>query len=272
MVNTILEAAIGFAGYPLQVKAIQWLQASTGGIKQSQFALLWRDGEDKGAIDFVNCFKYYGNLPHQNVALRFLQSNSQPRTLMEFFRLWNSSDVEPQFIMLNVPFWKQTDNKFEPNRTCNTSCCAMAAKFLGAAIASDDEYYRYVIKFGDTTDHSAQTKALAAIGIKSTWRTDLDFSDLDKSLLAGFPIVIGILHRGTLQSPTGGHMIVVIGMTSDRDYICHDPYGSLLDKGGAYTGDPDNGNAIVYPRYILSHRWLPNGDRSGWGRLFYSPK
>jgi hypothetical protein len=173
-------------------------------------------------------------------------------------------------IHLKVPYFSQVDNKFEAERTCNTSSCAMAAKYLGAKISGDDEYYQYVRKHGDTTDHGVQTNALEDIGIKSTWNTDLDFADLDKSLEAGLPIVIGILHRGSLEYPTGGHMLVVVGRTPERDYICNDPYGSVLD---GYTSDPNNGKGVVYPRNMLRYRWLEqNAPKTGWGRLFYGNK
>jgi hypothetical protein len=173
----------------------------------------------------------------------------------------------PSDIRLKVPYFNQVDNQFEPMRTCNTSACAMVAKFLGASISGDDAYYQIVRRYGDTTDHSAQTAALEAIGIVSTWHTNLGFADLDRSLAAGLPIVIGILHRGTEQNPSGGHMVVVIGKNS-VGYIVHDPFGSLLD---AYTGAVSNGNGVVYSRQVLERRWLVEGARSGWGRLFVKP-
>jgi len=270
---TLITIAREFRNQPQQIRLIQWLQNSTGAQKQAEFALMWRDGEDRGPIDFVNVFRSYQGLPHQNAALRWLQDATQEKTWAGFVKLWvewtHSPGAKVREIRLRVPFYPQTDNKFEPSRTCNTSSCAMVARFLGAKIASDDAYYQIVRKYGDTTDHTAQTKALAELKIKSTWHTNLGYDDLDKSLEAGLPIVIGILHRGSLASPTGGHMIVVIGRTAHHDYICHDPYGSLLDPGGGYTGKVSNGNGVIYSRTILNRRWLPEGPRSGWGRLFY---
>jgi hypothetical protein len=267
-----IAVAKEFHNEPQQIKLVRWLQASTGQQKQMEFALMWRGGEDKGAIDFAQVFQYYQGLPHQNAALNWLQQSTQPQTLNGFFKLWrewNQTKPQSQDLRLRVPYYQQTDNKFEPMRTCNTSSCAMVAKYLGAKISGDDEYYQIVRRYGDTTDHTAQTKALAAIGIKSTWNTNLGFDALDKSLQAGLPIVIGVLHRGPLNQPYGGHMVVVIGLTAKRDYICHDPFGSLLDPGGGYTGSVQHGNGVVYPRYVLNSRWLPDGDQSGWGRLFY---
>lgn len=268
----LLTIASQFYNDPQQVKLVRWLQSSTGPEKQAEFALMWRDGEERGPIDFVQVFQSYKALPHQNAALKWLEQTSQAKTLEGFFRMWrdwNQTVPKEAGIRLKVPYYQQVDNKYEPMRTCNTSSCAMVARYLGAKISGDDEYYKIVRKYGDTTDHNAQTKALAEIGIKSVWSTDLGFEDLDRSLQMSLPIVIGILHRGTLTSPTGGHMIVVIGKTTSKDYICHDPFGSLLDAGGGYTGDVNHGNGVVYPRYVLNRRWLLEDKDSGWGRLFY---
>ncbi len=172
-------------------------------------------------------------------------------------------------ITLPVPYFSQLDNKEQALRTCNTSSCAMVAKYLGAKISGDDEYFqKYVTQYGDTTDHNVQAQALAALGIQSTWNTTLDFDDLDKSLASGLPIVVGILHHGPVEQPTGGgHMIVVVGRNAKGDYIIHDPYGDLMS---GYANE--NGNNVVYSRYVMKHRWTVDGPGSGWGRLFYGNK
>ena len=167
-------------------------------------------------------------------------------------------------IQLPVPFFSQRDNMDQPYRTCNTSSCAMVAKFLGANISGDDDYFQYVIKYGDTTDHSAQTQALAELKIQSTWNTNLDFDDLDKSLASGLPAVIGILHHGPPSAPSGGHMIVAIGRNANGDYIINDPFGNLLD---GYASE--EGGGLTYSRQELTGRWTADGPKTGWGRLFY---
>jgi len=167
-------------------------------------------------------------------------------------------------IKLPVPYFSQRDNEAESWRTCNTSSCAMVAKYLGAKISGDDDYYQYVRRHGDTTEHPVQTAALIDIGIKSEWHIDLDFEDLDKSLASGFPIVIGILHHGSLEAPTGGHMIVVIGRTAQGDYLVNDPYGDVNDDY-----ETTNGAGLTYARRVLESRWKEGGSKCGWGRLFY---
>jgi hypothetical protein len=131
----------------------------------------------------------------------------------------------------------------------------------------DDAYVQKVFAIGDSTDHAVQTRVLESYGVKSQFSYNLSFADLDKSLSAGKPVVIGILHRGSLSAPTGGHMVVVIGKSPDgASYICNDPYGSLND---GYTGPVTNGKGVKYSVEVLKHRWLENGkDKTGWGRIF----
>jgi hypothetical protein len=129
----------------------------------------------------------------------------------------------------------------------------------------DDAYVQKVFAIGDSTDHLVQTRVLSSYGIQSSFSYSLSFADLDDELAAGRPVVIGILHRGSLSSPTGGHMVVVIGKTPAGDYVVNDPYGSLND---GYTGAVANGKGAVYKKSELTRRWTPEGPKSGWGRIF----
>ena len=177
--------------------------------------------------------------------------------------------VPAQTGVLSVPYYPQTDNYRDADRTCNSSSCAMCLEFLKPGTLKgakgDDAYIQKVFAIGDTTDHTVQTKVLSSYGVQSDFRTNLGFSDLDKSLSAGKPVVIGILHRGPISAPRGGHMVVVIGKKGE-DYVVNDPYGSLND---GYTGAVTNGKGAVYKKSELAQRWLENGrDRTGWGRIF----
>ena len=169
---------------------------------------------------------------------------------------------------LAVPYFNQVDNYTQAQRTCNTSSCAMCLAFLKpGTISGDDEYLKKLIAggYGDTTDHGAQGRLLQSYGLKSTWHTNLTFADLEGEIKVGRPVVIGILHRGSLSAPTGGHMLVVRGINAKGDFIVNDPYGSVNDS---YSGPVNNGNGAVYSRAMLLKRWLPDGASSGWGRKF----
>ena len=169
---------------------------------------------------------------------------------------------------LPVPFWPQTDNYTQASRTCNSSSCAMVLEFFRPeAVVNDDQYLKKLISggYGDTTDHGAQGRLLADYGLKSTWHTNLSLAALEKEIRAGRPVVCGILHRGSESAPTGGHMIVVRGLTSSGDFRVNDPYGSCND---GYSGAVTNGNNAIYSRKMMAARWCPDGPNSGWGRTF----
>jgi hypothetical protein len=164
---------------------------------------------------------------------------------------------------LNVPYFSQRDNYRDWWRTCNSSSCAMGLAYLKPnSIKNDDEYLKKVFALGDTTDHAIQTQVLEGYGAQSQFAYNLGYSDLDRALAAKKPVVIGILHRGTIANPAGGHMIVVIGKYQNG-YICHDPWGDL---NTAYAST--NGKSVRYSYKTLNARWLADGDNSGWGRIF----
>jgi hypothetical protein len=229
-------------------------------------------------IDLHNFFKFFDekNPRHiaaveqlENVLLKKAPEEMQDSSGWVVTYRSKSEPTVPS--VLKVPFFPQTDNYRDAQRTCNSSACAMCLEYFKPGTLQgangDDAYIKKVFAIGDTTDHLVQTRVLASYGIKSHFSYGLSFSDLDRELVAGRPVVIGILHRGPLSAPTGGHMCVVIGKRGE-DYVVNDPYGSLND---GYTGPVTNGRGAVYKRSDLVRRWCPKGN-DGWGRIFDAKK
>jgi hypothetical protein len=153
---------------------------------------------------------------------------------------------------MGVPFYSQRDNYTMPGRTCNSSSNAMLLTWLRLAtyrepLSSDDVYLRKVLTLGDTIDHNVQTAALKHFGWSTKWMECYDKKEqpkhveyIDALLAAGFPVVVNIFHRGSDNSPDGGHVICLIGKRRDsNNYIAHDPYGTLAsgytNTNGAYS-------------------------------------
>jgi len=227
-------------------------------------------------VDLHNFFRYYDDKnPKHVAAVEQLEKDLAGSPLLDdtsnWVRIYRTQPEKPKSSILEVPFFPQTDNYRDANRTCNSSSCAMCLEYFKPGTLKgakgDDAYVQKVFSIGDTTDHLVQTKVLASYGIKSHFSYGLTFADLDRELASGRPIVIGILHRGPLSAPTGGHMVVVIGKSPDgKSYICNDPYGSLND---GYTGPVTNGKGVQYSVEVLKYRWLDKGkDKTGWGRIF----
>jgi hypothetical protein len=231
-------------------------------------------------IDLHNFFKFYDEKNPKHVAAvdqlekdLLLKAQNLMQDEANWVRIYRTQPEKPKSTILNVPFYPQTDNYRDANRTCNSSACAMCLEYFKPGTLKgpkgDDAYIQKVFAIGDTTDHMVQTRVLSSYGIQSSFNYNLSFDDLDRELSNNRPIVIGILHRGSLSAPTGGHMIVVIGKTPNGDYVVNDPYGSLND---GYTGAVTNGKGAVYKRSDLVRRWTPDGPKSGWGRIFQVKK
>ena len=229
-------------------------------------------------VDLHNFFQYYDpKNPKHVAAVEELEKElgSKLAYVLEDDANWVRifrTKLEPVIPgILNVPYFPQTDNYRDANRTCNSSSCAMCLEFLKPGTLKgakgDDAYIQKVFAIGDTTDHAVQTRVLKDYGVNSEFRYNLGFADLDRELAAGRPVAIGILHRGSLSAPTGGHICVVIGKSPDgKSYICNDPYGDLMS---GYTTPVNKGKGAVYPVEVLKHRWLEKGkDKTGWGRIF----
>ena len=184
--------------------------------------------------------------------------------------LYGFVSPQPQKILLDkIPFWKQTDNYRDGNRTCFSSTNAMQVRHHAPSkINSDDEYVRRVFQLGDTTDPAVQCKVIESYGLKPAYRQNMDFADIDRELERGNPIAVGILHRGPASNPTGGHWVLVVGRAADNEaYYCNDPYGSL---GDGYQGAVENGHHVQYSKKMFRNRWTVEGAGSGWG-LYIEP-
>jgi hypothetical protein len=231
-------------------------------------------------IDLQNFFRYYDHtLPKHRAAVddlvRVLEQKA-PELLEDsanWVKIYRSPNAppKPSGILLSVPWYPQTDNIIQPDRTCNSSACSMCLEFikpgsLPPGPKGDDAYIKKVFAIGDTTDHSVQTRVLQSYGVNSVFRYDLSFADLDRELIAGRPVVIGFLHRGPESAPSGGgHMIVVRGKTDSGDYWINDPYGNLYEN---YVTPVANGRQVIYRKSTLEKRWTVKHPKDGWGRIF----
>jgi len=144
-------------------------------------------------IDLHNFFIYYDDKnPKHVAAVEQLEKDLLVKVsdLMQddanWVRIYRSKVEAPKSDILKVPFYPQTDNYRDAQRTCNSSACAMCLEFLKPGTLSgpkgDDAYIRKVFSIGDTTDHTVQTKVLSSYGVISRFSYNLSFADLDREL------------------------------------------------------------------------------------------
>ncbi len=180
---------------------------------------------------------------------------------------------EQAAITLPVPYFSQRDSStWQGPRMCFSSSCAMAAAYLRPGCLAgegqeDDRYLALVERFGDTTNASAQVRALDRLGIEATFRTDGRIEQLIAQLRLGFPIPVGWLHHGPVSAPRGGgHWSLVVGwIPATRQVVMHDPYGEANLVGGGYVSTViGSGKGQRYSERNWGRRWMVEGVGSGW--------
>lgn len=190
-------------------------------------------------------------------------------------------EEDRQVIQLNVPYCCQLNNDptiFGPGwRQCNTTSNTMLADYLlqGELTRRAKEqgysepesvYMRIVDRYGDTTDHQAQTLALKDLGIESYFSYTLSSKDVLASLRANVPVVVGFAYKSS------GHICIVVGHDPiNKVWLVHDPYGTRHGASDSYdvgVGGPFD----VYSYDVMQQIFWDQGGEAGWGRVVTSVK
>lgn len=186
-------------------------------------------------------------------------------------------------IKLDVPYFNQVDNDDNYFGSGFRQCCltsnAMAANFIlqDRGMESleqqakrlelnepESAYGKILVKYGDTTDHTANTQALAELGLESYFSTSLSVENAIASLDKKLPMPAGLNYKGS------GHIVCLVGYdTSEKYFWVHDPYG--IRAGIADYYEAIGGQSGKYDKYsfeIMEDLWTSQDD--GWGRVFTS--
>lgn len=172
---------------------------------------------------------------------------------------------------LRVPYYSQRDSAVpgQAMRMCFSSSCAMLVSALrpGAITGpnADDQYLQRVRQFGDTTDATAQLRALRSYGITARFTQEADWGDIERQIMRGVPVPAGFLHHGSSSAPIGGgHWLTVIGFTKTA-VIVNDPFGEMDVFNGGYVSS--KGAGLAYSKRNWGPRWMADGPSSGWAIL-----
>jgi len=179
-------------------------------------------------------------------------------------------------VLLDVKqYYLQTDSATRHgDRMCFSSTCAMAVKYLrpDALLGSnaDDDYLRTVLKYGDTTQSTSQIKACQQYGVLASFYQKGTKQTLLNELKAGYPVAVGILHKGHVSNPVGGgHWMLLIGDDGEHG-IFHDPYGEMDNVNGGYVTVGRGGKDVKYSWRNWLKRWEVEGPGTGWFMTFRS--
>jgi len=179
-------------------------------------------------------------------------------------------------VLLDVKqYYPQTDSATgHGDRMCFSSTCAMAIKYLRPDALkgsnADDDYLRTVLKYGDTTQSTSQIKACQQYGVLASFYQKGTKQSLLNELKAGYPVAVGILHKGHVSNPVGGgHWMLLIGDDGEHG-IFHDPYGEMDNVNGGYVTVGRGGKSVKYSWRNWLKRWEVEGSGTGWFMTFRS--
>ncbi|MCL2931941.1 MAG: C39 family peptidase [Trichodesmium sp. MAG_R03] len=189
------------------------------------------------------------------------------------------SDIESSedCMILNVPSFTQNDNDNTYHgpgyRQCNLTSNAMMLAYLKPDLYKSVEketqrefetYYGEILnRYGDSTDHTANTKALRDCGIESYFSTSLTLNDIVDSIKLKIPVVLGVAYKAS------GHIIVCTGYDlPNQVFYMNDPYGVRFGTSNQY--EVGSAKDDVYSINTMDAIWRDLGPNSGWGRVVTS--
>lgn len=242
----LLNAAKFYKRLPHQDKAFQWLTENTPPEKLEQFRALYSPPQEPAVIQ---------QTPVSSPALPQIAIDQLAR-----LKSYCKEGTEPN-LDVGTTYYSQRDNYTMGGRTCNSSSSAMYTDWLRRAtgqpaLGGDNDFLRQVLEIGDTIYHEVQTQAIAKYGFKTRWLdvdepSEKDFQRVNDLVDAGFPVPINILHRGSINSPRGGHIVVICARRkSEGTYILQDPYGTF---SSGYTNT--NGKYSLFSPKDFKARW-----------------
>ncbi|MCP9857943.1 MULTISPECIES: glycoside hydrolase family protein [unclassified Cyanobium] len=162
--------------------------------------------------------------------------------------------------LVGVPRYSQRDSAqlSQRDRTCFSSSCAMLLETIKPGTLKgahgDDHYLAVVQRFGDTTDASAQLRALAHYGVTARLVQNADFQMIEQQINRGIPVPCGYIHRGHVDRPTGsGHWLIVYGHTPTH-VVVNDPWGEPDLISGATLNA--KGMGLQFSRLNFGKRWM----------------
>jgi hypothetical protein len=217
---------------------------------------------------------YYNAEPHQKAAWRELEHLLDREVLEAFKTAYRGSQEAPTAkpevvgILLDAPYFYQLDSKTgQGERMCFSSSMAMALDYIRPeVIDGDDDWYLGIVNyFGDSVSADAQIRAARSLGYSASFHMDGTVKDLEALLEDDTPVPIGVLHKGSVDHPTGGgHWVCLVGHDA-QDFIVHDPFGEMdLINGGYVATGPTSGMFVRYSKKNLIRRWNIASDSDGW--------
>jgi Peptidase_C39 like family/Transglycosylase SLT domain len=237
------DACMMFLSHP-SLSPMPKLKAINGTLLKSHLA-------DSSSPDLPSDFKTIRVGPGEEISYNWIRSIKN-HWLFELTKprdgRYNWYAFKPHFLplssLLHVPYFSQRDNRFDPNGTCNVTCCAMVAAFYGIKPAGggqlEDEMYQRLKADGkDERVHANLDRLLKSYGLENRFSTEITWEEVEDHLASEKPVIIS--GRFTWS----GHLVVIIGIEGNN-WSVNDPYGRWDFSSRSYPST--DGKAVLYSK------------------------
>ena len=218
-------------------------------------------------ISFLDCKKYYKELPHQVEAVTYLgeillktpararlglstpvswisisdehliwlQRQISPKTINKFASLWRNKYKK------QVEYYSQRDNKTLPYTSCNSSSHAMFVDFIlenvlgKPGLGGDDEYVRRVYsgKYGrygknNSVSWDVQVRVVRSFGVRARYSNKGKAALIYQLTKRGLVAPANFRHKGGINSSYGGHVVLITDYDKKKGFLIYDPFGTRM--------------------------------------------
>jgi lysozyme family protein len=244
-------------------------------------------------IELLNVFKYYGQMPHQDAAIVWLQQQLPTALLAEFAVRWRANPnpviptvapptlhqavaavpvtppsvvnaqpapvapaPKPDTVQLKVPYLSQLDNETNPHGTCNVTSLSMCMAYYGHPTrnAQGEQLEDELNRYCNEHGLDRHIPQHLAQVVRDHGYKD-DFRDNGKwdDVKKGLQEGKPCVIHGYFTG--SGHIITIVGY-NQKGWIVHDPYGEWYSSG--YDTSKSGAN-LTYSYDMMERVCGPNG-------------
>lgn len=137
----------------------------------------------------------------------------------------------PKSIILDIPYFSQRNNQYNPDGSCSTTCIAMVLKYYdvqrrwGGHTQFEDEIYQYFLDnrltIGSPND---MVKCIENYGVTDNYNSYGTIESVKEHLAKGNPVIT----HGYFTNV--GHLVTLIGY-NEKGFFVNDPYGEWFSSG-----------------------------------------
>ena len=164
--------------------------------------------------------------------------------------------IKPKSFLLDVPYFSQRDNEFNPGGSCNVTSIAMCLNYLKIpqkkpSLQYEDELYEYALNKGYSRHSPGDlARIVRDYGAEDRFTDRGTIEDVIDWISKGNPCVT----HGYFT--TFGHIIAIVGY-DEKSLIVHDPWGEFMDSSFSYS--PGSGESLSYSFDLIRRRCIPDG-------------